>query len=78
MTMTTLEVKTFLFEIGELRGVIGRMSERVDNLERMFASHAAEQESERATRRSWVRWIGTVLAALSPGALLYWLQHNGK
>jgi hypothetical protein len=74
MTMTTLEVRTFLSEIGELRQSLGRVFDRLDKLERMFATHDAEQATETRTRRAWVRWLGTVLAALVPGSILYWLQ----
>ena len=78
MTMTTLEVRTFLSEIGELRQSLGRVFDRLDKLERMFATHATERATEartrRASRRAWVRWLGTVLAALVPGSILYWLQ----
>jgi hypothetical protein len=77
MTMTTIEVKTFLSEIGELRQALGRCFDRLDKLERMFGDHCTEQATETRIRRSWIRWIGTALASLIPGSILYWLQARG-
>ena len=76
VTMTTREVSLFLAELGEIRQLLGTIGTRISTLENSVSQCQARCTDERKRRLSWVHWGGSVLAALLPGALVYYLQRK--
>jgi hypothetical protein len=61
------ELQIFMAELGYIRG-------RVDAIATSLVGCQAACGVDRSRRRSWIHWLGGVVAALLPSALLYYVQ----
>ena len=65
--MTGIESGLIMGELRHLRGLIERIDGSLTGCQAVCAL-------ERSQRRSWIRWVGGLLLALLPGALMFYVQ----